>query len=123
VTAAPDRAPLAQCLFCRIVAGDQPASVVRSTPTVLAFRDIAPAGPTHVLVVPRAHVTDASVVGSADGPLLAEMLEVARLVAEEDGVAERGYRLVFNVGDDAGNSVPHLHLHVIGGRPMAWPPG
>ena len=123
MTAAPDRAPVEECIFCRIVTGEQPAHVVRSTDAVLAFREIAPVGPTHVLVVPKAHVTDASVLGSADGPLLAEMLEVARLVAEDDGVADGGYRLVFNVGDDAGNSVPHLHLHVIGGRQMAWPPG
>ena len=111
------------CLFCKILAGDIRADVVLETEGTFAFRDINPTAPTHVLVIPRVHVANAMEVNSEHGPVLAEMLETARRVAEADGIAERGYRLVFNVGQDSGNTVPHLHLHVIGGRGMAWPPG
>jgi len=111
------------CLFCKILAGDIPADVVLETDTTFAFRDINPTAPTHVLVIPREHVENAATVNSQHGAVLAEMLDTARRVAEADGIAERGYRLVFNVGKDSGNTVPHLHLHVIGGRGMAWPPG
>ncbi len=113
------------CLFCRIVAGEIPAAKVLETDGpagVLAFRDIAPQAPTHVLVIPKRHITNASTVSEDDGDVLAAMLVAARRVAEVDGIAERGYRLAFNVGEDSGNSVPHLHLHVVGGRPMGWPP-
>ena len=113
----------ADCLFCKILAGDIPADVVLETDGTLAFRDINPTAPTHVLVIPRQHVENAGTVNSEHGDVLAEMLDTARRVAEADGIAERGYRLVFNVGKDSGNTVPHLHLHVIGGRGMAWPPG
>jgi histidine triad (HIT) family protein len=94
---------------------------VRTTDRTVAFRDINPAAPVHVLVVPRRHLVDAGTVEPADAPDLAEMIVAARLVAEQEGIAgrDRGYRLVFNVGRDAMNSVPHLHLHVLGGRPMA----
>jgi histidine triad (HIT) family protein len=95
------------CLFCRIVAGDVPSARVDSTDTIYAFRDIEPVAPVHVLVVPKRHLADAT----------------ARRVAEREGIAESGYRLAFNVGEDAVNSVPHLHLHVMGGRRMGWPPG
>jgi histidine triad (HIT) family protein len=111
------------CLFCRIVAGEVPSETVAANDTVFAFRDIQPAAPVHVLVVPRRHITDARAVTAADGDLLAAMVAMARQVAEQEQIAERGYRLVFNVGDDALNSVPHLHLHVLGGRRMGWPPG
>ena len=111
------------CLFCRIVAGSVPSDEVASTEHSYAFRDIQPAAPTHVLVVPRRHITDAADVGGADGDLLADMLLTAQRVATTEGVAGSGYRLVFNVGEDAANSVPHLHLHVIGGRRLGWPPG
>jgi histidine triad (HIT) family protein len=108
------------CLFCGIVAGDVPADIVHSTETTVAFTDINPASPLHVLVVPRRHITDASTVSAEDGPLLADMVLAARAVAEQAGVAgpDRGYRLIFNVGPDAMNSVPHLHLHVLGGQPL-----
>jgi histidine triad (HIT) family protein len=111
---------MSDCLFCNIVAGDEPAEIVHETENTVAFKDIAQAAPLHVLVVPRRHIDDASVVGAADGDLLAEMLMAARAVAEEAGVAgpDRGYRLMFNVGPDALNSVPHLHLHVLGGRKL-----
>jgi histidine triad (HIT) family protein len=113
------------CLFCGIVARRVPAEIVHETERTVAFRDIAPAAPVHVLVVPRAHVTNASTVGHEHAEDLAAMVVAAREVAEAEGIGseERGYRLVFNVGRDSANSVPHLHLHVIGGRPMSWPPG
>ena len=111
------------CLFCKILAGDIPADVVHETEGTLAFRDINPTAPTHVLVIPRVHVENAMEVKAEHGAVLAEMLFTARRVAEADGIAEGGYRLVFNVGQDSGNTVPHLHLHVIGGRGMSWPPG
>ncbi len=111
------------CLFCGILAGRVPADVVYEGLHTLAFRDISPAAPVHVLVIPRHHVISAATVDAADAEVVAELLITARLVAEQEGVAASGYRLVFNVGDDALNSVPHLHLHVLGGRPLAWPPG
>ena len=118
-------APVApeDCLFCKIVAGTIPSTKVLETERTYAFRDIAPAMPVHVLVVPRAHVTNAADVTADHAEDLAELLTTARAVAAAEGILESGYRLVFNVGDDALNSVPHLHLHVLGGRPMAWPPG
>ena len=111
------------CLFCKILAGDIPADVVLETEGTYAFRDINPTAPTHVLVIPRKHIEHAGEVKAEHGAVLAEMLDTARRVAEADGIAEGGYRLVFNVGRDSGNTVPHLHLHVIGGRGMSWPPG
>lgn len=113
------------CLFCRIVAGEVPADVVDESELTLAFRDVNPAAPVHVLVVPRRHIEHAGALSAEHAGDLAALLETARRVADVEGIAvpERGYRLVFNVGRDALNSVPHLHLHVIGGRPMTWPPG
>jgi histidine triad (HIT) family protein len=113
------------CLFCGIVTGQIPAEIVHETERTVAFRDIAPVAPVHVLVVPRAHVENASTVGPEHAEDLAAMVVAAREVAVAEGIggAERGYRLVFNIGRDSANSVPHLHLHVIGGRPMSWPPG
>lgn len=111
------------CLFCRMLAGKVPSDEVLSTERTYAFRDINPAAPVHVLVIPREHITNAAHVTEVDGPVLAELLTTARQVAESEGIADSGYRLVFNVGDDALNSVPHLHLHVIGGRRLGWPPG
>ncbi|HLN17104.1 MAG TPA: histidine triad nucleotide-binding protein [Acidimicrobiales bacterium] len=116
---------MTDCLFCQIVAGDIPSDVVLATDNVVAFRDINPTAPVHVLVVPRTHVENAAALGPEHKDELADMLVAARQVAEAEGIAppDRGYRLVFNVGPDALNSVPHLHLHVIGGRAMTWPPG
>jgi histidine triad (HIT) family protein len=111
------------CIFCRIVAGEIPSTEVASNDTVYAFRDINPAMPTHVLVVPREHIVSADTVGAGDSDVLAAMMLVAQQVARSEGLADRGYRLVFNVGDDAQNSVGHLHMHVLGGRRMEWPPG
>ena len=111
------------CLFCGIVAGKVPADIVREDEATVAFRDINPQAPVHVLVVPRRHVTSAATVEATDGDMVAALLLAARAVAEQEGVLDSGYRLVFNVGDDALNSVPHLHLHVLGGRRLGWPPG
>jgi histidine triad (HIT) family protein len=111
------------CLFCKILAGDVPSDEVMSTEGTYAFRDISPAAPTHVLVIPREHIENAAVLTAAHGDVLAELVTTAQAVAKAEGIADSGYRLVVNVGDDALNSVPHLHLHVIGGRRMGWPPG
>ena len=111
------------CLFCRIVAGEIPAQVVHETPHALAFRDINPQAPTHVVVVPRAHHADAGALAEADPALAGELLRAARAVAESEGIVESGYRLVFNTGAGAGQTVFHVHCHVLGGRPMTWPPG
>lgn len=113
---------MSDCLFCRIVAGEIPADVVADTELTLAFRDLNPQAPTHVLVVPKRHITDAGTVVAADAADVGALLVTAQQVAEAEGIAERGYRLVFNVGADSGNSVGHLHLHLIGGKPMGWPP-
>jgi histidine triad (HIT) family protein len=116
-------APMTDCLFCRIVAGEIPSEEVLSTDHSYAFRDIEPGAPVHVLVVPREHVESAATVGPQHGELLADLIVTAQRVAGQEGIATSGYRLVFNVGDDARNSVPHLHLHVLGGHLMGWPPG
>ena len=111
------------CIFCAIVAGEVPADVVERTSRTVAFRDLDPQAPTHVLVVPTGHVASAAEIGPEHAEVLAEMVTTARSVAEAEGILEPGYRLVLNVGDDAGNTVAHLHLHLLGGRRMAWPPG
>lgn len=111
------------CIFCRIVAGEVPSTEVASSELSYAFRDINPAMPVHVLVVPRRHIASADTVERGDGGVLADMLLTAQRVARQEGIADGGYRLVFNVGDDALNSVAHLHLHVVGGQKMGWPPG
>jgi histidine triad (HIT) family protein len=118
-----DEAGAGDCLFCKIVAGDIPSDEVAATEGTYAFRDINPAAPVHVLVIPRRHIANAGVLTADHGEMLAEMMGTAQAVAASEGVADSGYRLVFNVGDDALNSVPHLHLHVIGGRRLGWPPG
>ena len=94
-----------------------------SSERTFAFRDINPTAPTHVLVIPREHIENADTITAEHGGVLAEMLSTAQRIARDEGIAEGGYRLVFNVGRDAGNTVPHLHLHVLGGRNLAWPPG
>jgi histidine triad (HIT) family protein len=106
------------CLFCAIVAGKIPAEVVYESDRSFAFRDINPQAPTHVLVVPRRHIVDAAAIEASDADDVADLIVVARQVARIEGIAERGYRLLMNVGKDAQNSVGHLHLHVIGGRPL-----
>ena len=113
---------MTDCLFCRIVAGEVPATVVAETGRTLAFRDVAPQAPTHVLVVPREHHADVAAVAEADPTLLVDVLHSAVAVARQEGL-DGGYRLVANTGSDGGQTVQHLHVHVLGGRAMSWPPG
>ncbi|MGH7482718.1 MAG: histidine triad nucleotide-binding protein [Longimicrobiales bacterium] len=112
-----------ECLFCRIVRGEIPGEIVLDEEDVVAFRDVRPAAPTHVLVVPRSHIPSISVLDEADEPVIGALFGAARRIAEAEGVAGSGYRMVINAGSDAGQSVDHVHLHVLGGRHMAWPPG
>ena len=109
------------CLFCRIVAGAIPAKIVDETPRCLAFRDVSPEAPVHILVVPKKHVR--SLAESDDPALLGEMLDFVRRLAEREGVAATGYRTVFNTNQNGGQSVFHLHAHLLGGRKLSWPPG
>jgi histidine triad (HIT) family protein len=111
-----------ECLFCKIVGGDVPADVVHETETTVAFRDVNPVAPTHVLVVPREHLPNAAAVAESEPALLAGMVNAAAAVAAQEDLDE-GYRLVVNTGPAAQQSVFHAHLHVIGGRAMTWPPG
>ncbi|GAA3757871.1 histidine triad nucleotide-binding protein [Salinactinospora qingdaonensis] len=111
------------CLFCKIVAGEVPAEIVREGERTIAFRDINPQAPTHVLIVPREHVATAAEAAHADVGLLDEIAREAEEVAKVDGVAETGYRLIFNTGTGAGQTVFHVHGHVLGGRGLEWPPG
>jgi histidine triad (HIT) family protein len=109
------------CVFCRIVAGEIPAAVVKEGERVLAFRDVNPQAPTHVLVIPRAHHTGVAALAAADPVALADLVAMAHDVAHDSG--EDSYRLVFNTGERAGQSVFHVHGHVLAGRSMTWPPG
>jgi histidine triad (HIT) family protein len=110
------------CLFCRIAKGELPADVVLEREDVLAFRDINPQAPTHVLVIPREHITSWATLDERHDRLLASLVGAVNEVARQEGVAG-GFRVVSNVGPSAGQSVEHLHLHVLGGRAFAWPPG
>lgn len=111
------------CLFCKIAAGRIPAGVVYEDDLTLAFRDINPQAPVHVLVIPRAHVASLDEAADADEALMGRLLLAAARVARQEGLAEGGYRTVINTGAGAGQSVFHIHLHVLGGRPLSWPPG
>ena len=112
---------MSDCLFCKIAAGEIPAEIVKKTDQFVAFRDISPQAPTHVLVIPTYHV--ASLNDAKDAGLLGKMLAFARDLARELGIAERGYRVVLNTNPDGGQTVFHLHVHLLGGRVMKWPPG
>jgi histidine triad (HIT) family protein len=111
------------CLFCNIVAREVPAQIVYENDHVLAFRDIRPMAPTHALVIPKRHIEGIHEAKAEDAAVLGDLLLAARNVAENLGLATGGYRLIINEGADAGQSVFHLHCHIMGGRPMAWPPG
>jgi histidine triad (HIT) family protein len=106
------------CLFCRVVAGEIPATVVHETDTTLAFRDIGPKAPVHVLVIPKAHHRDVATLAEADPALAGEVLAAAAAVAQAEGLREDGYRVIFNVGRNGGQEVFHVHAHVVGGRPL-----
>lgn len=112
----------ADCLFCRMAGGDIPVPKVHEDDLVFAIRDINPQAPTHILVIPVAHVESAADLTEADGALLGRLFHVAADIARAEGL-ERGWRLVTNVGPDAGQSVAHLHYHLLGGRALGWPPG
>jgi histidine triad (HIT) family protein len=114
---------MADCLFCKVVAGEVPSKEAISTERTYSFYDINPAAPVHVLVVPRQHITNANEIGPDHAEILSEMFTTAQAVAKAEGIDGTGYRLVFNVGEHALNSVPHLHMHVVGGHQMGWPPG
>jgi histidine triad (HIT) family protein len=116
-----DDGPVADCIFCKIVAGEIPADVVADTESAVAFRDLNPQAPLHALVVPRTHVADAAELADREAGTVAELVRLARQVATDAG--HDSYRLVFNTGEEAGQSVFHAHLHVLAGRPQAWPPG
>ena len=118
-----DRTRDPDCLFCRIVAGDIPSEPVYSDDLVMAIRDIAPRAPTHVLFLSRAHIRSAAELTDADGPLLGRLFATAADFARNAGIAEDGYRMVTNVGPWGGQTVAHLHVHLLGGRSMTWPPG
>jgi len=111
------------CLFCKIVAGDIPADLVHETATTLAFRDLQPQAPVHVLVIPKQHHPTAAALVDNDPSVLAEVIAAAGDVAVSQGVSESGYRLVVNTGPEAHQTVFHVHVHVLGGRSMGWPPG
>ncbi len=111
------------CLFCRIAGGDIPSDVVAEGDRWLAFRDIQPQAPVHVLVVPKSHVESVATLAGTERDLVGELMMAAAEVARQEGVDESGFRVVTNVGERAGQSIFHLHLHVLGGRRMRWPPG
>lgn len=110
-----------ECLFCRIVRGEIPAAVVANTADCMAIRDLAPQAPVHILIIPKKHVTSLDDLTEADIPGRLTMLAAA--LARQEGISGSGYRTVINTGKDGGQSVSHLHLHLLGGRPMTWPPG
>jgi histidine triad (HIT) family protein len=112
-----------ECIFCKIADGQIPASVIYQNEQVTAFRDINPQMPLHVLVVPNEHVANTEALEPEYDALVGAVVRAAREIARQEGVSARGYRLVFNTGPDANNTVPHLHMHMLGGRAMSWPPG
>ena len=114
---------MTDCLFCAIASGDVPADRVHEDDDVVAFRDINPQAPTHILVVPREHVASAARLDSAHDALWARLLHVIQQLARSGGIEDSGYRIVTNVGRDGGQTVDHLHLHLLGGRHLTWPPG
>jgi histidine triad (HIT) family protein len=111
------------CLFCKIVSGEIPADIIAESQTAIAFRDTQPQAPVHALVVPREHLSNVAEVSNSSDVEVAELFRLAAEVADIEGVAESGYRLVANTGAEAHQTVFHAHVHVIGGRPMGWPPG
>ncbi len=111
------------CLFCKILAGDIPADIVYESESAIAFRDINPQAPTHVLVIPRKHVSTINDLDEFDRQLVGDLFMAAKQIAAEEGIAESGYRAVMNCNEGAGQSVFHIHLHVLGGRGLSWPPG
>ena len=114
---------MADCLFCKIIAGQVPGAIVYTDDNVVAFKDINPQAPMHILVVPRRHIATLNDLSDTDDALVGEMTRRAAALAREHGHGDRGYRTVFNCNADAGQTVFHIHMHVLGGRRLGWPPG
>lgn len=114
---------MSECLFCKIVAGQIPASIVFQDDTLVAFKDINPQAPLHVLIIPRRHIASLNALEPADDQLVGSMFRRAAALAKDHGYDQRGYRTVFNTNAEAGQTVFHIHLHVLAGRSLAWPPG
>lgn len=112
-----------ECLFCRIAAREIPADILRESDRIVAFRDIDPKAPTHILLIPKEHLESAAQLGEDHGAVLADLMQAAAHLAKTEGIDESGWRLVTNVGAGAGQTVFHLHFHLLGGRRMSWPPG
>ena len=119
----PEIAYDADCIFCRIAAREIPSEVMHESDTVFAFRDTNPQAPVHILLIPKEHIASAADLRDRHGGMLADLTQAASHLAVAEGISEGGWRLVTNVGPDAGQSVFHLHYHLLGGREMAWPPG
>ena len=113
----------AECVFCKIAAREIPAEILHESDTVVAFRDLNPNAPVHILLIPKEHIVSADAIEGRHGGVLADLMQAATHLANTEGVAESGWRLVTNVGPDSGQTVFHLHFHLLGGREMAWPPG
>ena len=113
---------MSPCLFCQIASGERPATIVQRSDDVVAFRDIHPQAPTHILIIPVKHIVSVAEASVEDEGLIGRMISVAREIAQQENLS-RGYRLVINTGSQAGQSVFHLHVHLLGGRAMQWPPG
>ncbi len=111
------------CLFCKIAAGEIPSDKVYEDDLIYAFNDISPAAPCHVLIIPKEHIASANDITDENAGIISEIFKTAKKIAREKGIAEKGYRIVNNCGEDGGQSVKHLHFHLIGGRSLAWPPG
>ena len=111
------------CIFCRIASGEVPATIVHQDDKAVAFRDLNPQSPTHVLVIPRKHLSSLNEIPQEEGPTIGHIVRVAAQIAQAEGHADSGYRLVANCGPDAGQAVDHVHFHLLAGRPLGWPPG
>jgi len=111
------------CLFCKILSGEIPADIVYESEMAIAFRDINPQAPTHVLIIPRKHIATINEIAEEDEALVGSLYSAAREIAAAEGIADDGYRAVMNCNEGAGQTVFHIHLHLLGGRPLSWPPG
>ncbi len=114
---------MSNCIFCKIAKGEIESDIVSEKQNIVAFRDVNPQAPTHILIIPKEHIPMVAKLQQEDQPLIGEMVLAAKEIAEQEGLDEKGYRLVFNNGDHGGQDVYHIHLHLLGGRPMKWPPG
>ena len=111
------------CLFCKMIAGEIPCDIVYENESVFAFRDIDPKAPTHILLIPRKHIRSINELGESERNLAGELLLTAKKIAKDEGIDESGFRTIFNTNSDGGQTVFHIHMHILGGRKMAWPPG